>query len=648
MIQAQIRVQADRAIGRIDRNIYGHFVEHMGRCIYGGLWAEMLTNRKFNGPDLEEFGVVSPWVSVGREPGVTFVHDNTTFYSGNQSQRVTVRSATGLPHGVAQGPLAVQAGGRYLLRAVVRCQGAVGPVRFALEDKAGRPYAAEERACAQGEWQTVEVRLVAPVADAMARLSITFRGAGTLWLGAASLMPEGTLGGWRTDVVEAARALRPPVIRWPGGNFASAYHWQDGIGPRDRRPARADVAWGALESNDVGTDEFIALCRTLGAEPYLTVNAGSGTAEEAAAWVEYCNGPAGSTYGRLRAENGHPEPYGVRYWSIGNEAYGNWQHGHVDAETYARRCLEFARAMRAVDTSIQLIGVGAQPYEAPGWNESVLAMAGHALDYLSLHHYTPGYGPGELAPDHQPDHEALYPVVVAGPERVEELLGEAERALAEHGLAGRVRVALDEWNAWVHAHYDCGWGEPQLLRDGLYAAGMYNAMHRKCGLVGMANLAQLVNVLGAIYTTPTGLYVTPVYLANRLYVEHTGTISVRTEVDSPTFAAPAEAFLPARGAARYVDAQATLDEAGERLYLAVINRHRHEPAEVRVEVEGAEPAGQGLGHQLNGPSALSGNSAAHPDAVALRPVAPFPAGRRFTYTFPAHSVTVLEVPLARR
>ena len=642
-MQAKIHVRADRVIGRLDSRLYGHLVEHLGRCVYGGLWAEMLDNRKFNGPDLAEHGVVSPWVSVGRGPGVAFAHDNTTFYTGNQSQRIVARLDDGRPHGVAQGPLAVRQSQRFRLRVVARQVGLAGPLRLALEDRQGRPYALEE-VHLQGEgWQTCQATLTSPADDPAARLSITFQGTGTVWLGAASLMPAATLGGWRLDVLVAARALRPGILRWPGGNFASAYHWQDGLGPRDRRPVRADPAWGALEPNDVGTDEFIALCRALGAEPYLCVNAGTGTPEEAAAWVEYCNGPAESRYGALRAAHGHAEPYGVRYWGVGNEIYGNWQCGHVDDETYARRYLEFARAMRAVDPEIRLVAVGAQEYEAPGWNDTVLAIAGNEIDYLSLHHYTPGYGPGELPGDHRPDHERLYPVVVAGPERLQELLDDAEATIARHGLAGRVQVALDEWNAWVHPHYECAAAEPYLLRDGLYAASMLNLLHRRCRLVPMACLAQLVNVLGAIYTTPAGLFTTPVYLANRLYAGHTGAISVETAVQSPTFPAPAEAFLPARSDAPYIDAQATTDEAGSRLYLAVVNRHRHEPISLQVTVDGAVVGPLATGHELNGPSALSGNSITNPDVVRVEAVPAFEAGNRFTYLFPPHSATIMEL-----
>ncbi len=642
-MQANVRVQTDQVIGRVNPNLFGHFIEHLGRCIYGGLWSEMLCNRKFNGPDTEEFGVVTPWQSVGRHEGVVFDHDNTTFFSGNQSQKIVARRDPGTPHGVRQGPLAIECNRRYRLRLTVRQEGLSGPLRFALESDSGQAYVEQECRCEEGDWHSHEVTITSPASDPTAYLVLSFLGTGTVWLGAVSLMPDEGLGGWRTDVVEAVRALRPPLIRWPGGNFASAYHWLDGIGPRDQRPTRLDPVWGALEPNDVGTDEFVALCRILDCVPYLSANLGSGTPEEAAAWVEYCNGPADSTHGRLRAENGHPEPYGVHYWGLGNETYGNWQYGHVDAATYARYAVAFAKAMRAVDPEIELVAVGAHEYEAPEWNRTVLEIAGDHVEYLSLHHYVPGEMPRGV----EPTHDELYPVTVAGPERVEELLLQAEEVIRERGLEGKVHVAFDEWNVWVHAHYECAMEEPYLLRDGLYASGIFNVLYRRCPHVTMANLAQLVNVLGAIYTTPTGLFLTPIYLACRLQREHSGALSLRTAVESPTFdARPMGRFMPARLGARYVDAAATADEGGTRLYLSVVNRHRTEPAQVQVEVAGATVQLEGAGHQLNGPSALSGNSITNPDVVSVQPIASFLAGNRFSYTFPAHSATVLELTLA--
>src|SRR5919201_1212901 len=164
--------------------------------------------------------------------------------------------------------------------------------------------------------------------------------------------------GFRRDVLEAARALRPPILRWPGGNFVSGYHWTDGIGPRDQRPRRLELAWHDEESNRFGTDEFIAYCRALGAEPYICINMGTGSLDEAQAWVEYCNGTGNSYWANQRRANGHPEPYRVRYWGLGNEMYGSWQIGAMSAEEYTAAGRRFAAIMHKTDPSIELVSCG--------------------------------------------------------------------------------------------------------------------------------------------------------------------------------------------------------------------------------------------------------------------------------------------------
>jgi hypothetical protein len=193
--------------------------------------------------------------------------------------------------------------------------------------------------------------------------------------------------GFRADVLEAMRRLGVPNLRWPGGNFASSYYWEDGIGPVAQRPARFDLAWRTLEPNTFGTDEFMAYCRELGAEPYVCVNSSSGTLQEAAHWVEYCNLDVQkypSYHARRRAENGHAAPYGVKYWGIGNEVYGAWQVGFSGAEEYARKCREYAHFMRAVDPHVKLVAVGA---DIPEWDEAVLRYAGDTINYISNHQY---------------------------------------------------------------------------------------------------------------------------------------------------------------------------------------------------------------------------------------------------------------------
>ncbi|MGI9123036.1 MAG: alpha-N-arabinofuranosidase, partial [Rubrobacter sp.] len=164
--------------------------------------------------------------------------------------------------------------------------------------------------------------------------------------------------GYRRDVLEAARGLRIPILRWPGGNFVSGYHWTDGIGPREERPRKTELAWFSEESNRFGTDEFIEYCRLMGAEPYICVNMGTGTMDEAQAWVEYCNGTGDTYWANLRRRNGHEEPYNVKYWGLGNEMYGEWQIGALSAEDYVRKAREFAKVMRWTDPSIELVGCG--------------------------------------------------------------------------------------------------------------------------------------------------------------------------------------------------------------------------------------------------------------------------------------------------
>jgi len=209
-------------------------------------------------------------------------------------------------------------------------------------------------------------------------------------------MPATAVDGVRRDVLERVKALRPAFVRWPGGNVAQDYHWLWGVGPRDERVTLVNLSWrNEPEPSDFGTDEYIQFCRNTGAEPSITVNVeGRGaTPEEAAAWVEYCNGAPTTKYGAMRAANGHPSPYNVRYWEVGNEIWGSWVRGHSDAETYARNFNRYAKAMRAIDPNIKLIAVGDNDMR---WNRTVLSRSGEGIDYLAIHHY---YGRREMKGD---------------------------------------------------------------------------------------------------------------------------------------------------------------------------------------------------------------------------------------------------------
>ncbi len=634
MLQARVRVDASRRIGAIDPNIYGHFIEHLGRCINGGIWGEMLQARKFVGFDEHHRGLPTPWGSTsGREPQLlTSVED-----CGERRRVLRLRSLAddGRARGVGHGQLAVRRGTTYLLEMQVRAEGGLREVEVGLGG------ARVVRPAPGGEWERWEVELPARRDSDDAALVIACHGRGDLLVRAPSLMrsADRATGGFRADVIDLVGVIAPPVIRWPGGCFADGYRWRDGIGPRDERPTVFDPAWEAWEPNDFGTDEFVTWCRLVGAAPYICVNTGSADAAEAAAWVEYCNGPADSRWGRLRADNGHAEPFGVRYWSIGNETYGGWEIGNIPADEYGRLFVEFAAAMREADPGIKLIAVGADPIQVPDWNRTVLEIAGERMDHLSVHRYVPH------ARD-DAERERQYEAIVAAPVDVERRLRLVTETIEEVlGPDGGVTIAFDEWNVWLDAGREDRLEERYALRDALFAAGVFNALHRACNEVAMANLAQLVNVLPAIVTSPTGAWGTPIYHAFRLYVERCREIAVACECESPTFDAQEFGNIPALAGVPFLDASATVSADGSELALAVVNRHRTEEIEASIAVSGYGEVGAAEAAVLDGPSDEATTDETRPSGVAIHHE-PLDAGADLSYRFPPHSATVIS--LARR
>ena len=450
-------------------------------------------------------------------------------------------------------------------------------------------------------------------------------------------MAADNVKGWRSDVLEMARGLKPPIVRYPGGNFASNYHWQDGIGDVDRRPIRYDRAWNVFEPNDVGNDEFIEWCRLVGTEPYLCVNTGNGTPEEAAAWVEYCNGPVTSKYGAMRAANGHPDPYDVIYWGVGNETYGNWQVGHTDAETFAHDCVAFAKAMRAVDPRIKILAVGGDPDRWPDWNAAVARIAGAEIDYITLHHYARDEKDTPL--------DDSFKMTVTAPLLIGELIAASRRDIDANSGGKFIPISFDEWNV-SHpraALTERATRQNYALADGLYAAAFFNLMLRNADHVTMANQAQMVNLLGLIETSQTDCYGTPEYLAYQLYVDHAGSQSLATAVDCPKFDVPAVGNMPARPGVDYLDVAASYDPSGKRLFVHVVNCHPGEDAEVTVTVSGLKPRGQAKAHVMNGPEPWAKNTFADHHVVRIDEMVAGAAAGEFTVRLPKHSASSVEV-----
>jgi len=438
--------------------------------------------------------------------------------------------------------------------------------------------------------------------------------------------------GFRKDVLEAVKNIKCPLLRWPGGNFASNYHWEDGIGPKDKRPVRFDLAWAKEETNRFGTDEFIEYCREVGAEPYICVNIGTGSLDEAIHWLEYCNSSGNTYYAKLRRENGHPEPYRVKYWGVGNENYGEWQVGYRSAKEYAKVLREYAKFMKIVDPTIKIIAVGA---DNPDWDLEVIKTAGKYIDYISNHQY--------LGSDDYYETVASVYWLEKRLKILSQVIDIAQPLVKEEE---KIKIALDEWNIWYRGIPENGNEENYALKDGLFAAGVFIILHKLCQSVTMANLAQLVNVLGAIYTEKHGLYLTPIYRAFELFTNHSGDIVLDTFVQSERYDIEGEG-----GIAKvkfklhnipYLDASATLDKNENRLYLAVINYHKEKEIDCPIVLNGFSPSAEAKIYELNGPDVMAINDFENPERVKIKTAIIKNAGPKFTYSFPPHSCTVVE------
>ena len=451
----------------------------------------------------------------------------------------------------------------------------------------------------------------------------------------------------REDVLRLIQPLKPSVIRYPGCNFASAYHWEDGIGPRESRPKRFDPVWKVEECNQVGTDEFIELCRRTGAEPYICVNDATGTPEEAARWVAYCNEEQQGEQGSRRAANGHPEPYNVRLWGVGNEVWGRWQVGHTDAAGYVQRLRSTVVAMRAVDPSIQIVAVGDTLTEdadpaARRWNETVLREAGDLINTLSFHLYQPG----QAGWHENPDPEALYYTFCAAPVSAEKDIQRLAELIKQAAPGRGIKVALDEWNVWpaspkgaasMHdVHY--------TMRDALYTAGMLNAFQRQSKVLTLANLAQMVNVLPLIVTNERQSYATPIYYPLEMY-RQMEPVALDVELDSPVYQSQALGNIEAMEKVPYIDVSATRSRGGQRVVLGIVNRHPTRRVDLSVRLYGFSDLSPKNGWLLRHADPLAENSFTNPDNVKAKAIDLRQIGKksRFTLDLPPCSVAVISL-----
>jgi alpha-N-arabinofuranosidase len=600
-----IRQGATRA--PMSKYIYGQFIEHLGRCIYGGIWAEMLEDRKFfyTVGDKE-----SPWKPVG---DATAIAMNTAApYVGAHTPDVTLAGA-GRAGGIEQGDLGVTAGKKYVGRVILAGDAGAGPVQVTLIWGAG-----------EKDRQTVTILSVSPdfhpfplafaagATTDTARLEISASGKGLLRIGTASLMPADNVEGFRADTLRLLRELNSPVYRWPGGNFVSGYDWRDGIGDRDKRPPRKNPAWRGVEHNDVGIHEFMDLCRLLATEAYIAVNSGLGDVTSAADEVEYVNGAATTAQGKVRAANGHKEPYACRFWSIGNEMYGNWQLGHMTLAKYQEKHNEFARAMRAKDGSITLVGVG----DVGPWTEGMLTNCADNMSLISEHFYVQE-APGLMG------HVALVPRQI---KRIAEAHRKYRQTLPT--LAGKdIRIALDEWNYWYGPHLYGELGTQYFLKDALGIVAGLHEYSRQSDIVFMANYAQTVNVIGAIKTSKREAVFDSTGVVLALYRAHFGTIPVEIG-----------------GAPEPLDVAAAWRENGRALTISIVNPTRQEQT-IDLQLDGRVLPQRARLWRVSGTDEKACNVPGKPPQVVVQETAAAPIARRLSV--PPMSASLYELTMRR-
>jgi alpha-L-arabinofuranosidase len=575
---ARFTVHADRPQGRLLPLWFGHNLEHTRSCVWRGLSAQLLRNRKFAGKPEQLTGQAMGWYALGAEYGL-FLLDATGGYTRHhdadeRGRRNEVHCqrifgyCEGVRYGLGQDALPLQGGTRYEARFVLRSAEPLTVSLQLLSHDRSVTYAQAQFAVGPGEWSRHDVEFVAPATDDNARLELSFVGVGELAIGSTSLLPADTCHGLRRDVIALLREIGTPLLRWPGGNFAGDYRWQDGLLEVDQRaPLQSFMEIETLphtfgyDTHEIGTDEFMALCRELGAEPFISINLAWDSPADAAAWVEYCNGSSATPWGKLRADRGHPEPFGVKYWSLGNELGYQHMEGPNDPAEYARRARAATEAMRQADPAIVLVASGAWWDEA--WYTECLAPLSDVVDHISHHWYQQRYVRDFRGPAFSEQYEAL---IAAPGEWLTQMRGLRDKMQA-HVPAGRfVGISFDEWNTWY------AWYRTPGVTEGIYAAAMLDAFCKHAAEVGMTLGCYFEPVNeGAIVVAPHDARLTAIGQVLALYRAHHGHTAVEAVPGTPD---------------TRVVLTASLDGAADSLVLTLLNLSHDTAYEIAVDLPG--------------------------------------------------------------
>jgi len=587
--------------GQISPFQYGQFIEYLC-ALTPSMFAEKIFDGSFEG--VPEYGFVfrketdrleQPWYPDGAVHRGEFTLDTVDPFNGKQSQRIAVEPGDPCTLGVSQSKVSVEQGQPLNVSLFLKALDVKSPVRLTIWGE-GKTYAQAEFQPGP-EWQRFQATVTPDGTDAHATVTISYRTPGTLWIDQVSIMPQDTVFGWRRDVAEAIKALKPGIIRF-GGSTTEGFDWTATIGDPTRR-VPFTTCWGGLEPGNAGLEEFVQLCQWVDAEPLICIRFTDRTPKDAADQVEYFNGSATTPMGRQRAANGHPEPYGVRYWQIGNE---------LGDETYQKGVAAFCEAMKAVDPSIKLMAA----FPTAG----LLREAGPHLDYICPHHY----GCHNL------------PAMEADVQHLTQML-------ASETPGRDIRLGITEWNTTA-GDWLLDRAMLWTLDNALWCARYHNFMHRHCDLIEIAIRSNLVDSFcsGIIQTNNHALYKTPTYYVQELYANHAGCtpLTVRPGGDLP-----AELSDPA------LDCSATRSADGATLTLFVVN-HTTAAQKRMIDLSAFTRTGDNVEiFEVRDMDAAgerdASNSWQQPDRIRTQRETVSARGERLEHTFAPLSITCLKM-----
>ena len=568
-------------------------------------------------------------------------------YNGTSAQQVQVTQHTTGRKGIAQRDVQVSAGKQYAFSVWLKQTGLSTPVTVYLGPANGdgpsyTTYASASLSGVTGSWAKYTATLTPSTTDAFAKLFIGTAGTGTLAIDMPSLMPldssEVSYGGWRKEFVDRVDVLDPVMIRWPGGIIADSYNWADGVGSRDARAPMYFAQWDAQwMTNDVGTHEILDLAQAMGLQVILNVNWGQGTSASAANWVEYVNGSTGTTQGALRNTNGKSTPWGVKHWEIGNEVWGWWTPGHTDAATFATSYVQFRDAMYAKDSSLEFIGEGGDGNSASqAWNTTLVQTADSKIDQVAVHYYSPQPLPQNYSSSD------VYSASLGAALTIGDRLSASGDAILANST-NDIKLAVLEHAAM---YFNEEHRRTRTLEGGLAEAGILNLLMRRPDLNEINAASTLVNFWdgGSFRVGNRGSFVTPSYEVQRLVAAQHGPLLVKSSSTSSTYNAPAMGNLPARSNVPYLDVTTTRSADGTKLYVSVLNRDPASATTTSISIaNGGTIGSSATARTVNSASYLDQNTWQNPTAVQLATSTVTGVGSSFSYSFPAHSYTVLTI-----